>query len=239
MGACLACELANGERDLPGGLIYRTASWLVEHCIGPLGLGTLIVKPERHVTSVADLTDDEARELGPLLRRASQVAGRLVGADQVYNCLWSHAGGEPVHVHYVVQPVTKAQMSAIRCPRPEPAGGDVLDRGLTRSRRRGAGLRTRPASLRRLNGGARHRQPSRYQTPRWPRRGRSSAVRPAWAKMGGCAPGGQNRGPPVGAATGEGAAVVTQGRSSEHRGVGGTGPLRRDGCRTRRTVSAC
>ena len=111
MGACVACQLANGERDLPGGLIYRTTSWLVEHCIGPLGLGTLIVKPERHVTSVADLTDDEARELGPLLQRASQVAGRLVGADQVYNCLWSHAGGEPVHVHYVVQPVTKAQMS--------------------------------------------------------------------------------------------------------------------------------
>ena len=112
MGWIFACQLANGERDLPGGLISRTTSWLVEHCIGPLGLGTLVVKPERHVTSVADLTDDEAKELGPLLRRASQVAGRLVDADQVYNCLWSHAGGEPVHVHYVVQPVTKAQMSA-------------------------------------------------------------------------------------------------------------------------------
>ncbi len=111
MGACLACQLANGERHLPGGLIHRTTCWLVEHCIGPLGLGTLIVKPERHVTSVADLTGDEARELGPLLVRASQVASRLVDADQVYNCLWSHAGGEPVHVHYVVQPVTKTQMS--------------------------------------------------------------------------------------------------------------------------------
>lgn len=31
--------------------------------------------------------------------------------DQVYNCLWSHAGGERVHIHYVVQPVTKEQMS--------------------------------------------------------------------------------------------------------------------------------
>ena len=113
MGACLACQLANGERDLPGGLIYRTTSWLVEHCIGPLGLGTLVVKPERHVTAVADLTDDEARELGPLLQRTSQVAGQLVDADQVYNCLWSHAEGEPVHVHYVVQPVTKAQMSGL------------------------------------------------------------------------------------------------------------------------------
>lgn len=109
---CMACQLSSGELALPGGRIFRTRSWLVEHCIGPLGLGTLIVKPERHVTSVADLSADEAAELGPLLRRASLVASRLVEADQVYNCLWSHAGGEPVHIHYVVQPVTKEQMSA-------------------------------------------------------------------------------------------------------------------------------
>jgi diadenosine tetraphosphate (Ap4A) HIT family hydrolase len=108
---CIACELSNGTRDLPGGLIHRSRFWLVEHCIGPLGLGTLIVKPERHVTSVADLSEDEAIELGPLLRRASIVAGQLVNANQVYNCLWSHAGGEPVHIHYVVQPVTEGQMS--------------------------------------------------------------------------------------------------------------------------------
>jgi diadenosine tetraphosphate (Ap4A) HIT family hydrolase len=76
-----------------------------------LGLGTLIVKPERHVTSVADLSDDKAAEPGPLLRRALQIACQLVEADQVYNCLWSHAGGERVHIHYVVQPVTKKQMS--------------------------------------------------------------------------------------------------------------------------------
>jgi diadenosine tetraphosphate (Ap4A) HIT family hydrolase len=109
---CMACQLSSGELALPGGHIFRTRSWLVEHCVGPLGLGTLIVKPERHVTSVADLSGDEAAELGPLLRRASLVASRLVEADQVYNCLWSHAGGEPVHIHYVVQPVTKEQMSA-------------------------------------------------------------------------------------------------------------------------------
>jgi diadenosine tetraphosphate (Ap4A) HIT family hydrolase len=108
---CVACALSRGERDLPGGLIYRTRWWLVEHCIGPLGLGTLIVKPERHVTSVADLSDEEAAELGPLLRQASAVASTLVRAEQVYNCLWSHAGGQPVHIHYVVQPVTREQMT--------------------------------------------------------------------------------------------------------------------------------
>jgi diadenosine tetraphosphate (Ap4A) HIT family hydrolase len=91
--------------------MYRTQHWLVEHCVGPLGLGALIVKPERHVTAVADLTDGEAAELGGLLRQVSQVASTLVGADQVYNCLWSHAGGKRVHIHYVVQPVTSEQMA--------------------------------------------------------------------------------------------------------------------------------
>lgn len=110
---CVACELSSGERVLPGGLISRTRLWLVEHCIGPLGLGTLIVKPERHVTAVADLSEEEAVELGPLLRRTSAVARQLVDAEQVYNCLWSHAGGVPVHIHFVVQPVTKEQVSEL------------------------------------------------------------------------------------------------------------------------------
>jgi diadenosine tetraphosphate (Ap4A) HIT family hydrolase len=111
MDGCFACDLSNGRLALPGGLIHRTTHWLVEHAVGPLGLGTLIVKPERHVVSVGELTDDVSAELGPLLRDASRVAAQLVVADQVYNCLWSHAGGSPVHIHYVVQPVTRADMS--------------------------------------------------------------------------------------------------------------------------------
>jgi diadenosine tetraphosphate (Ap4A) HIT family hydrolase len=110
MDDCLACQLSDGRRPLPGGLIYESAGWRVEHCVGPLGVGTLIVKPVRHVTAVADLSDSESSALGPLLQLASKVAGELVGAEQVYNCLWSHAGGVRVHIHYVVQPVTAAEM---------------------------------------------------------------------------------------------------------------------------------
>jgi diadenosine tetraphosphate (Ap4A) HIT family hydrolase len=112
MDGCLACDLADGKVPLPGGRIYETEGWVVEHCIGPLGAGTLIVKPKRHVTAVADLSEEEAAELGPLLHKASHVAATLVPAEQVYNCLWSHAGGQPGHIHYVVQPVTAAQIAA-------------------------------------------------------------------------------------------------------------------------------
>ena len=110
MDGCLSCELYEGLRPLPGGLIFRTDHWLVEHCVGPLGLGTLVVVPERHVNAVADLRDEETSELGHLLHKSSNVAGQLVEADQVYNCLWSHAGGERSHIHYVVQPITREQM---------------------------------------------------------------------------------------------------------------------------------
>ncbi len=106
---CLACDLAEGRAALPGGLIEETPHWLVEHCVGPLGLGTLIVKPRRHVVHVWELEGDETAELGPLLRDTASVVAELAAPDQVYVCLSSHQGGVPVHIHFVVQPVTAEQ----------------------------------------------------------------------------------------------------------------------------------
>ena len=106
--SCLACDLAEGRVALPGGVLLDSGRWLVEHCVGPLGVGTLVVKPRRHVLHVADLDDRESAELGQVLRRTADVAGRLADAEQVYVCLWSHHGGEPVHLHFVVQPVSAA-----------------------------------------------------------------------------------------------------------------------------------
>lgn len=101
---CLACDLTRGRRDLPGGRVFASDHWVVEHCIGPLGVGSLIVKPLRHCLHVSELTDAEAQELGPLLQRAASVIESLVEPDQVYTCLWSHAGWEPGHIHFVLQP---------------------------------------------------------------------------------------------------------------------------------------
>jgi diadenosine tetraphosphate (Ap4A) HIT family hydrolase len=109
MEGCLACDLAAGRLPLPGGFIHETAHWLVEHCVGPLGVGTLLVKPKRHVTRVSELSPDEANELGPLARTAA-VVDELLAPEQVYTCLFSHAGATPVHDHYVVQPATRAAM---------------------------------------------------------------------------------------------------------------------------------
>lgn len=111
MEGCIACDLAEGRLPLPGGLIHETAHWLVEHCIGPLGVGTLIVKPRRHILHVADLSGGEAAELGPLLRRVTGVVTELVEPEQVYVTLWSHSHAVPGHIHFVVQPVTASCMT--------------------------------------------------------------------------------------------------------------------------------
>ena len=109
---CLACDLADGRRPLPGGVIHETDHWLVEHTVGSLGIGTLIVKPRRHVVHVWEIDGDEAAELGALLRQAAAVVAELAEPEQVYVCLWSHAGGTPVHIHFVVQPVGRSAMES-------------------------------------------------------------------------------------------------------------------------------
>jgi diadenosine tetraphosphate (Ap4A) HIT family hydrolase len=104
--------LLDGRRPLPGGVIHDDGMWVVDHCFGPLGVGTLIVKPRRHVTRVADLTEDEASALGPLLLRTTHVVTELTDPEQTYVTLWSHAGGVPVHIHFVVQPITAGLLEA-------------------------------------------------------------------------------------------------------------------------------
>jgi diadenosine tetraphosphate (Ap4A) HIT family hydrolase len=112
MSGCDTCASMT-DGGVPGGCIHATRHWYVDHCVGPLGVGTLIVKPKRHVVHVADLEAEEAAELGPLLHRASAVVTELVQPDQVYVTLWSHAGGAPGHIHFVVQPVTRDQMDEL------------------------------------------------------------------------------------------------------------------------------
>ena len=118
MEGCLACDLSAGRRELPGGCIYVGRLWAVEHCISPLPVGTLICKPRRHCEHVWELTSEEAEELGPLLRRATQVIQQLSQPNQVYVCLWSHAGWQPGHIHFVLQPVWRAQAEQHTQPGP-------------------------------------------------------------------------------------------------------------------------
>ncbi|GAA4606064.1 hypothetical protein GCM10023195_21440 [Actinoallomurus liliacearum] len=43
----------------------------------------------------------------------------MIRPEQVYVCLWSHMDREPGHIHFVVQPVTKADMARFEAAGPE------------------------------------------------------------------------------------------------------------------------
>jgi diadenosine tetraphosphate (Ap4A) HIT family hydrolase len=106
---CYACRLSRGEETLFGGTIHESVTWRIEHCMGPLGTGTLIVKPVRHVVDVHALTSEEAMEMGPVIKEAARVVSELTSADRTYVCLWSHPDWTCVHIHFVVQPVWNDQ----------------------------------------------------------------------------------------------------------------------------------
>jgi ATP adenylyltransferase len=108
VAGCLGCDLLAGRRDLPGGFVHETVSWVVNHVVGPMNLGTLIVGPREHVAAVADLDDSAIAELGPVLRDTARVVEALCRPEQTYVCLWSHGAGARKHLHFAVQPVTTA-----------------------------------------------------------------------------------------------------------------------------------
>jgi hypothetical protein len=64
----------------------------------------LVAAPKRHVVRVADLNDEEASELGPLLKTAS-ILTELTAPEQRYVCASSHGSDEATHLHWIIQSV--------------------------------------------------------------------------------------------------------------------------------------
>jgi diadenosine tetraphosphate (Ap4A) HIT family hydrolase len=108
--SCLSCDIVAGRFAVPGGILYETTRWIVNHAVGRLNLGTLIVAPRDHVVAVANLDDISASELGPLLRDAAGVVEAICRPEQTYVCVWSHGRTERRHLHILVQPVTAAMV---------------------------------------------------------------------------------------------------------------------------------
>jgi diadenosine tetraphosphate (Ap4A) HIT family hydrolase len=79
---CLGCDVVAGRRRVPGGIVHETTSWVVNHVVGSMNLGTLIAGPREHVVAVADLDSAAVVELGPVLRDAARVVEKLCQPDR-------------------------------------------------------------------------------------------------------------------------------------------------------------
>lgn len=105
MTACRTCELVE-RRDRDEAplwdCIHRTARWDVVHCYGTSLEGWLVLVCRRHVGAVADLTDEEAAELGPLIKRVSAALHDTLGCVKTYVAQFAEHPLHPhVHVHVI------------------------------------------------------------------------------------------------------------------------------------------
>jgi diadenosine tetraphosphate (Ap4A) HIT family hydrolase len=99
--SCMACDVLAGRIAAPGGVICETEHWTVDHAVPRWIRGWLIVKPSRHVEGLAELSPDEAAELGPLIRAASAALVRVLQPERVYVL---SLGEEVHHIHWHVIP---------------------------------------------------------------------------------------------------------------------------------------
>ena len=98
---CVACRANRDEIVAPGGALYDDGLWRLEHTFEPMPMvGWLVLKPIRHVESLADLTAEEAAALGPLLRRITRAMTATLAPARVYAALFAESVPH-MHIHLI------------------------------------------------------------------------------------------------------------------------------------------
>ncbi|MBN2004120.1 MAG: HIT family protein [Anaerolineae bacterium] len=106
MNTCKTCELiANRDAGVAPlwDCIHRTRFWDVVHSYNTALPGWLVLVARRHIEAIDELTEEEAVELGILLRRASLALKKITGCLKTYVIQFAEAAEHP-HVHFHVVP---------------------------------------------------------------------------------------------------------------------------------------
>lgn len=113
---CLACETNSLRVVPPGGTVLGTRAWIADHALPPLLRGHLILKPRRHVASMAELDPAEAAEFGVVVHRLTAAMQAALAPEKLY----VFAFGESLdHLHIHVMPRYQGM---------PPGGGALIER---------------------------------------------------------------------------------------------------------------
>jgi len=106
MKQCKTCELIT-RRDKETApfwdCIHRTQFWDVVHSYNTALPGWIVLVVRRHIEAIAELTDDEAIDLGVLIRRVSVVLKEVTGCVKTYVIQFAEMA-EHSHVHFHIIP---------------------------------------------------------------------------------------------------------------------------------------
>lgn len=97
---CLFCKLVNG--DIPAKILYQDDDVIAFEDIAPQAPTHFLVIPKRHISTLNDLTAEDAALVGKLPITAAKIAKELGLAEDGYrvvmNC--NEMGGQTVyHIH--------------------------------------------------------------------------------------------------------------------------------------------
>lgn len=96
--SCLTCDLIahrdRGEAPLWDSIL-RAASWDLVHSYNTALPGWLVLVARRHVEAIDELTDEEAAELGVLLRQTWAALRHTTGCVKTYVCQFASRPSAP------------------------------------------------------------------------------------------------------------------------------------------------
>ena len=102
MTDCLTCELV-AQRDAGTAPVWdsivRTPYWDVVHSYNTSLLGWIVLVIRRHIAAIDEMTEEEAIELGKLLRQVSVILKEETGCTKTYVVQFAEAKEHP-HVHF-------------------------------------------------------------------------------------------------------------------------------------------
>jgi diadenosine tetraphosphate (Ap4A) HIT family hydrolase len=96
---CEPCRIAADLRT-SGRLYELTPRWTMNAAVGWDSRPWLVLQTATHRSSLADIDDAEATEIGPVTRALTAAVTQVVGAERVYLYLLNEA--QPPHVHFHV-----------------------------------------------------------------------------------------------------------------------------------------
>jgi diadenosine tetraphosphate (Ap4A) HIT family hydrolase len=106
MDHCYTCELT-ARRDAGKAplwdRIHRTQYWDVVHSYNTALPGWLVLVIRRHIEAIAEMTEDEAVELGILIHHVSVALKEITGCVKTYVIQFAEAAEHP-HVHFHIVP---------------------------------------------------------------------------------------------------------------------------------------
>lgn len=106
MNDCHTCELLQLREGGQAALwdnIHRTPYWDVVHAFNTSLPGWLVLVARRHIAAIDEMTEEEALELGSLIRRVSVVLKAQTGCSKTYVAQFAEAARHH-HVHFHVVP---------------------------------------------------------------------------------------------------------------------------------------